>query len=51
MRYGCMFSTCFIQPGQQEVNMGSFAPVLSFSINSAYSSMMVRSAVSEVSKT
>ena len=51
IRCGCLCSTCWIQPGQQEVNIGSFAPVLTFSRNSADSSMMVRSAVRFVSYT
>ena len=51
MRFGWAFSTCWIQPGQQEVNIGSFAPDLTFSRNSALSSMMVRSAERLVSYT
>ncbi len=51
IRCGWAFSTCWIQPGQQEVNIGSFAPDLTFSRNSALSSMIVRSALRLVSYT
>ena len=46
---GCFFSAYWTQAGQQEVNSGSFSPLLRRSMNSLASSMTVRSAPVEVS--